>query len=362
MKVTILHLITVFFNDHLAHEKGCSPNTVASYGDCMRLFLTFLAERRQVHADDIDFAAVSDEDVLAFLDHLEQKRTCTAATRNQRLAALKTFYHFLAARVPPMMAVCQRITQIKAKRTSHRPVTGLLPEHMQALVNAPDPQRAAGARDQLLFLLFHNTGARVQELVDLTFDDLRLENPCHVLLTGKGRKQRIVPLWSATVEAILHYRSLRQPHHDSKRLFLNAHGQPITRFGVRHVVIKHAAALAKTSSAFAGLHATPHIFRHTTALHLVQAGVDIVAVKEILGHADIKTTSLYVQIDLNMKRKALDQCPAPTPNSTAATPQWQQPRVLEWLKALSKPGAPHYVKLPCPFPDVSPLAPPGNFT
>ena len=350
--------IKAFFHEYLARQKGCRPNTITSYADALRLFLTFIADRRQIHADDIDFTTLTDGEVLAFFEHLEQNRHCSVSTRNQRLAALKALFHYLAARQPDtMLGIARSIASIRAKRGPHKLITGLENRHMQALLDTTDPRQPAGARDRLLFLLFHNTGARVQELADLTFADLRLDAPAQVILTGKGRKQRVVPLWPETVQAARHHRSLLQPASDGEHIFRNAHGNPITRFGIRHIVSRHAAAAARTSPQFAAIRVTPHVFRHTTALHLVQAGVDIVSVKEILGHADIKTTSLYVQIDLDTKRKAIEQCPAPAINGSSVKPQWQKTGILQWLRTLASPvpTQPRYVKLSCPYaPDVHP--------
>lgn len=190
-------------------------------------------------------------------------------------------------------------------------------------------------------MLMYNTGARVQELVDLTLADLRLRAPTQVLLTGKGRKQRVVPLREETVEAIRHYGELRKAARiSSERFLINARVKPITRFGIGHLVTKHTRIAAASCPSLRVRNVTPHTFRHTTALHLIQAGVDIVTVREWLGHADIKATMQYLEINLEMKRQALEKCPPPDVNlPLPEQPKWPRSDILKFLNGLSRAAA-----------------------
>ena len=332
-------LVVGFFRNYLANQKGCSKNTIGSYSDCIRLLLVYSCERFQVSFDRLDLERIDDRLILDFLDHLEKERGNQAKTRNQRLGAIKTFFRFLALQDPALTAVCERICAIRPKRTDHKVIATLDRDEITEILAVRETDTLLGARDQALLMLLYNTGARVQELVDLDASDLRMQEPLQVLLTGKGRKQRIVPLYEETVAAILHYLTLREGAGiESQAVFLNARGKRITRFGIGHIVAKHAARAARTCPSLKGKKVTPHTFRHTIALHLIQSGSDISAVKEWLGHADINTSSLYVEINIEMKRKALDACPPPVSPHTDLPdkPLWHDPQISRFLQELSR--------------------------
>jgi site-specific recombinase XerD len=339
---TLGSLIVTFFRNYLANQKGYPKNTISSYSDCIRLLLSYACNHHKVTFDKLDLKQLTDQLILDFLDHLEMERGNKATTRNQRLGAIKSFYRFLALQDPTLTAVCERVCAISAKRTEHKVIATLEKDEVKEILATVTADTLFGARDQALLTLLYNTGARVQELVDLDVSDLRMEEPLQVLLTGKGRKQRIVPMYKETAAAIQHYLKLRgRAGIDSKALFLNASGLRITRFGIGYIVAKRAAQAARKSLSLRGKNITPHTFRHTTALHLIQSGVDITVVKEWLGHADLKTTSLYVDIDTEMKRKALKACPPPTAPQTAepAKPLWHDPDLLPFLQRLSRQAA-----------------------
>jgi len=340
MRATFGTLVVDFFRTYLANQKGASRNTIASYSDCIYLLITFCCEHFRITVDQLAIESIDDQVVLDFLDDLERERDHAPVTRNQRLDAIKSFFRFLAAHEPTLVAACERVCAISHKATETNVIEGLGHDQVHAIIEATDPATLNGARDRALFMLMYNTGARVQELVDLTLPDLRLEAPTQVLLTGKGRKQRIVPLWEQTVDALRHYCELRKADHvDSRRLFLNARGKPITRFGIGHVVTKYTR-IAVTGCPSLGLRTvTPHTFRHTTALHLIQAGVDIVTVKEWLGQADRKTTMENVENKIEMKRQALEKCPPPHLGPVPEQPKWQRNDILRFLHGLSRGDA-----------------------
>ena len=340
MKTTLGHLLVSFFRSHLAARRNCSPNTIASYSDCIRLLLQYACAQLHVHVDQLSLEDLTDQIILDFLDHLEQDRGNAATSRNQRLGAIKSFYRFLAQQEPLLLPVCERVGAIHAKETAHKLIPSLDAEQVQAILQAPDPDTAHGRRDRALLLMLYNTGARVQELCDLSVADLRREAPAQVLLTGKGRKQRLVPLWPETVQALEQYLHTRPPEQlQNPPLFLNSHGHRLSRFGVRHLVRRYAALAARRCPSLRQRQVTPHTFRHTTALHLLQSHADIVTVKDWLGHADIKTTSQYVEIDLNLKRQALDRCPPPSLLPGHQKPHWTAPEILSFLTQLSKRSA-----------------------
>jgi site-specific recombinase XerD len=337
MKITFSYLVTTFFTAHLSAELGLSPNTVASYSDCMKLLVNYLCERLAITPEAIEIQMISLERVLDFLDYIEKERGNATTTRNQRLAVVKTFFHFLARMVPELMHANERIQALKLKSIDHSPPPSLTVEEVHAILVCPDPGTLLGARDKALLQMMYNTGARVQELADITIADVRSKTPATVTVTGKGKKTRVIPLWEESVEILSRYLELRkQLGIDSEHLFLSSRGGPMTRFGIGGRVAVHAKAAIATCPSLQGRNVTPHTFRHTTALHLVEAGNDIFVVRDWLGHAHIKTSSQYVEISVERKREALDKMPPPDGGKPPETPQWKQPALMEFLMRCSR--------------------------
>ncbi len=340
--ITLGSIIVSFFRNHLANQRGFTLDTIKSYSDCVRLLMSYACEKLGVSFDKFRLEDINDQLILDFLDYLEQERGNKPETRNQRLGAIKTFFRFLALQEPTLAEVCERVCGIKAKKTEHKVIATLDDQEIKKILDTIETGTLQGARDQALLFMLYNTGARVQELVGLDFSDVRMEKPMQVLLTGKGRKQRVVPLWEETVTAIQHYREMREKAGiEHKAVFLNYRGKRITRFGIRHIVTKHVAAAAMNCPSLTGKNVTPHTFRHTLALHLIQSGSDITLVKEWLGHADIKTTSIYIEIDIEMKRKALEAYPSPVAPQTnePEAPLWHDTGVMKFLRDLSRKPA-----------------------
>ena len=346
MKATqyIARFVQRFFTQYLSAQRGLSPNTILSYRDSLKLLLQFAARQTAKPPDKLTLEDFDADLILAFLDHLEQTRGNCSQTRNNRLAALRSFFRYVAGQEPTVMERCKRICDIPLKRTAHPTIEYLEDEEVRALLESVDPNAPNGLRDYALLLFLYNTGARVQEAVDLERDDLRRQPPFQVKLTGKGRKQRLCPLWPETVSALETYLRHRDAQASSvPAVFVNARGEPITRFGIRYLVGQYASKAEKTCPSLKSKNVTPHSLRHTTAMHLLQAGNDITVVKDWLGHADVNTTHGYVEIDLEMKRKALQACQAPDVKASRRSPKWQTPKILQWLEELSK-AANDYVK------------------
>lgn len=337
MKITFSYLVTTFFTSHLSSELGLSPNTIASYSDCMKLLIQYICERLAIKPEAIDFQMLTPERVRDFLEAIEKDRGNATSTRNQRLMAIKSFFHFLARAVPELMHANERIQAIKSKSSEHHSPSSLSVVEVQAILANPDPSTLIGARDKALLQLMYNTGARVQELADITVADVRFDTPATVKVTGKGRKTRVIPLWEETAGVLAHYLALRKALGiDSAWLFLSSRGGPMTRFGIGRRVAIHAHAAMATCSSLQGRTITPHVFRHTTALHLIDAGNDIFVLKDWLGHAHIKTSSQYVEISVERKRKALERVPPPEGGKPPETPHWKQPKLLEFLTRCSR--------------------------
>ncbi len=337
MKITFSYLVTTFFTAHLGSELGLSPNTIASYSDCMKLLVNYLCKRLEIEPEALDIQMISPERVLDFLDVIEKDRGNATTTRNQRLAAIKAFFHFLARTVPELMHANERIQAIKIKSSEHHTPPSLTVMEVEAILACPDPETLMGARDKALLWLMYNTGARVQELADITINDVRFDAPSTVTVTGKGRKTRVIPLWERTVEILAHYLELRSNLGiDSAHLFLSARSGPMTRFGIGRRVAIHSRTASAACPSLKDRSITPHVFRHTTALHLIDAGNDIFVLKDWLGHAHIKTSSQYVEISVERKRKALEKMPPPDGRKIPETPQWKQPALMEFLTRCSR--------------------------
>jgi len=334
----IARLVQGFFHEYLAAQRGLSSNTILSYRDALKLLLRYVAGRTGKPVDKLVVEDFDEKVVVAFLAHLEADRGNCAQTRNNRLSTLRTFFRYVAHQEPTLLGQCQRICAIPNKRTEHKVIEYLEDHEIGALLEQVDQHSKNGARDYALLLFHYNTGARVQEVVDLNIDDLRLDAPSQVKLTGKGRKERLCPLWPETVAALRNYLEQREP--DTARIpsvFLNANGQPITRFGIRYIVRRYAAKAEKVCPSLKSKKISPHSVRHTTAMHLLQSGNDLSIVKDWMGHADMNTTHAYVEIDMNMKRKALEASQPPEVKaSKKKRGKWLDPGILKWLDDLSK--------------------------
>jgi integrase/recombinase XerD len=297
-------LVEEFFLDRLIRQRNSSPQTVAAYRDCFRLLFEFA---RDQWAKPTESLALTDLDaplVLAFLNHLEKDRNNSIRSRNARLAAVRSFLRFAALRNPEALAMIQRALAIPMKRCT-RPLVGFLSrEEVQAIINAPDPTTWAGQRDQVLLSTLYNTGARVSEARGIKIADVTLEGSPMVRLHGKGRKDRTVPIWPATAVQIRRW-LLRIDPAPGGPLFPAASGGPLTRSAITDRLKRATKAAVGKCASLVQRRVSPHTFRHTTAMHLLQSGVDITLIALWLGHESPVTTHIYVEADLKMKEEAL---------------------------------------------------------
>lgn len=335
--VSLQQLVQDYFEKHLAIERNASRNTVLAYRDALRLFLGHAAQRMGCAADQLDHTILDVDAVQSFLGWLEKHRKCGPRTRNQRLAAIKAFARYVASVAPEYLERCRRIRELASARFDQPEVEYLDDDEMVELVKA-----ATGGRDRALFLLMYNTGARVQEVVDLDVCDIRLDPVPIVTLEGKGRKQRTCPLWARTVDALEQW--LAQRGDAAGPLFLSAQRRRLSRSGVAYILRK-----LSTRADLSPRHATrvtPHVIRHTTAMHLLHAKVDITTIAAWLGHSQLATTHGYVEIDLRMKQKALAATSAALPELTQG--QFPEGDLLAWLAGLGRSR--RYVQSPPPMP------------
>lgn len=328
-------LLRGFFEDYLAAQRDVSQNTIYAYRDACKLFLRFAARHRGRQVIRLQLADLGADTVLAFLTYLESDRHNSAATRNCRLVAIHRFFAYVADQDPRHAELCRRVLDIPLKKTTSNSMTYLNQDEVKALLAAPSARHRLGLRDRALLTLLYNTGARATEIVQLNIDGLRLETPAQVRILGKGRKERVCPLWQETADALRAYLHQRadgtQP---DAPLFLNAHGKRITRFGVGTILKRNIAVAATTLASLAAKPVSPHTLRHTTALHLLQSGVELNVIKSWLGHVSITTTSEYIEIDMAMKRKAIERCPPLVPDPEGETRWHASKDIIQWLEDL----------------------------
>ena len=321
-----------FFHEWLGEQRNCSHHTILSYRDTWRLYLRFVATRRSRSVSALTFADLTADEVLAFLNHVETDRGDTIGTRNCRLAAIRSFYRFVTEREPLAAAQCAAVLRIPTKRGPHPAIEYLDSEEVTAILAQPDRSTLEGQRDHALLALLYNTGARIQEALGLCPRRVRFTPPAHVKLAGKGRKERICPLWPETTE-LLAALLKRQPRSDDEPLFVNRYGQPLGAAGVRYKLAEYVRGAAQELPSLQQKRVSPHTFRHTAGVQLVAAGVDITVIRSWLGHVSLDTTNHYARANIETKRRALELVDPSTRPS--APPRWKRnPDLLAWLDSL----------------------------
>lgn len=325
-------LLQTFFYQRLTEERNVSAHTIRSYRDAWRLFLRFVAERRHCRVAEITFQALDAAEVAAFLQHSEVERKVSIGTRNCRLAALRGFFSFAAECDPAFIEQCAGVLRIPVKKASQSVPAELQTHEIEAILAQPDRTQVQGQRDHALLWFLFNTGARIQEALNVRPVDIRFDAPSSVRLLGKGRKERICPLWPETVK-LLRALLQRQPRPDAESLFVNRYGAPLGASGVRFKLSQYVRSAAITTPTLVSKTISPHAFRHAAAVHLVAAGVDVTVIRSWLGHASLETTHHYAQANLSTKREALERL---QPQATKSrTPPWRrQADLLTWLESL----------------------------
>jgi integrase/recombinase XerD len=325
--------VTAFFTRHLPAERNASPHTIAAYRDTLKLLLRSLARTAHRDAAALRVEDLTPEHLLQFLTSLETTRHNSIRTRNARLAAIHSFVRYVLDSEPALAALGQRLLAVPFKKTV-RPVLGYLSERALAqLLAEVDRTTPAAERDYLLLALLYDTGARIQEILDVAPRDFRLVAPPFVRLRGKGQRERLCPLLPQTARLVTRYLATRHLDvTDRAPLLQNRRSDPLTRHGARYLLAKYVQRARAAHPSLFRDPVSPHTLRHTKAMHLLQAGVPLITIKDLLGHADVKSTEVYVQIDLEMKRDALASA------STLIAPSRRVRRpprdLIAWLEAL----------------------------
>ena len=327
--------MTGFLTHHLAAQRNLSANTIKAYRDTFTLLLRFCRDDRGMALEQLTLKQIDVPLVEAFVEHLAVERHASIRTQNHRLAALHSFFRYVQAEVPELLLQCQQILSIPLRRQPRLVVEYLSKDQLGAILAQPDLRTVSGRRDAVLLSVLYDTGARVQELIDLSAGDVRLDGVAQVRLVGKGRKARAVPLMEATVAILRDYlreSRLDRPERFDEPLFRNRQGRRLTRWGVRYILDKYAEAARQENPGFTQ-RVSPHTFRHTKGMHLLQSGVSLEIIRDFLGHEGVNTTQIYARANLEMKRKALQRVTSDTAFPDVSS--WQRDQtMLEWLRQL----------------------------
>jgi integrase/recombinase XerD len=332
--------LTKFFIDHLAGERAASPRTIASYRDAIKLLLIYFKTEERIPPEKLRLTDIDRPRVLRFLDWLQDERGCTAATRNQRLAVIKSFCRYTAVEQPDHLEHVTQILAIRQKKAPGPQLGHLTADEVKALLAQPGTATGRAVRDTVLLTLAYDTAARVQELCDLNVANVRTANPTIVTIHGKGSKTRYVPVMDPTARLLADYLDHLDPHPglgaNATPLFHGPHHSRLTRSGIAKLLARHVQALRAHDPDWArGLQVTTHTLRRTKAMHLIQAGVNLIYIRDLLGHADTSTTEIYARADAETKRKAIENAYEPLTPDTM--PDWtSDPSLISWLDSLGR--------------------------
>jgi len=316
-----------FLLEEVVKERNLTRNTQRSYRDSIRLLLQFLHDHHTIAPTRLTVEEVTSTIVRAFLAYIEEKRGNSVSTRNQRLAAIRSLFRFIARQVPELVDHASQIHAIPLRRSPFPTMAYLDKPEIDALLAAPDRRRPQGQRDYALLLFLYNTGARASEAAGLTGAAVTLDSPGYVRLLGKGRKTRTCPLWPHTCKVLRQLLGPRLGGPTDAPVFHNVRGSSITRFGIHTLVARTVVKVAKTMPSLREKRVSPHTIRHTTAVHLLRAGVEINTIRAWLGHVSLETTNRYAEVDLEMKAKALEAC-AVSSSDCDRNPTWRKDKDL----------------------------------
>jgi site-specific recombinase XerD len=331
----LLQMLESFFRDYLQRTRGASRHTVFAYRDSLKLYFSYLAEAKGGDIAKLRLEDITEASVLAFLDHLESHRRNGCSTRNSRLTAIRSLCRYLIRKDPTCAAEYALIVSISEKKAVKADIAYLEPSDVKLLLAQLNKEEPVGLRDYALIQFLYNTGVRVSEALSLRVDDLELGTPRQVRVEGKGRKTRVCPMWRDTT-ALLKAYITRWNLEPESRLFCNVRGRPLTRSGVAFILNQHFETAKKKYPVLRKKVLTPHVMRHSCACALLQSGVDLVTVRDLLGHESVRTTARYTKANLRTKRRALEEFWRTLDHlDSRQTAPWQpKPELLEFLASL----------------------------
>lgn len=329
--------ITGFLSQYLPGQRNLSTNTISSYRDTFKLFLVYCKSKTNLKIEKIGIADITRELLAGYLTWIEKDRHCGISTRNQRLAAFKSFFHYVAATAPEHLRQSQQILAVPMKKSPRTTMSFFSPEGLHLLLSQPDITTRKGRRDHAILVLLYDSAARVQELIDLTVRDIRLEQPATAALHGKGRKTRIIPISMKTASILERY--LKESGYlDGTAaldlpLFTNSRKSKLTRAGVAHILAKYVKSMSTRDWQYVPESVSPHSLRHSKAVHLLRSGVPLIYIRDFLGHVSVTTTEIYAKVDSEETRKALED--AYEVPSQEVVPDWEHDKsLLDWLSDL----------------------------
>lgn len=323
--------VTAFLTKYLAETRNLSPNTIASYRDAFVILLTFMSERYSINPEKLGVRDFSPERITEFLDYLEVDHGNSISTRNQRITAIHSFFRYVNTQNPEYMFLSQQILAIPEKKKEQKLVKHLETSQVKELLAVPDTHTHRGRRDQALLCLLYDSGCRVQELADIKVCDIRLTTPAQIKLIGKGKKTRVVPITQETKKIMSSYLAENQLEQYAKQdtpLFYNCHGDKLTRQGITYILKKYAEPLGFSDT-------SPHVLRHSKAMHMTEADINPIYIRDFLGHTDLKVTQIYSKTSVEMKRRALEKL-----KGTEIIPQkekkdWADDKnLMDWLYSI----------------------------
>lgn len=327
--------LTDFFSAYLIGQKNTSKNTIYAYKDTFKLLLKYCQDVKRIPIEHITVNLLTAELIKDFLSWLEQERKCSASTRNQRLAAIHSFFRYMQGEEPAGIYSFQHVISIPLKKTEKKLLEHLSPTVIKLILEQPDKSSAKGRRDLTLLSVLYDTGARVQELIDIKINDIRIDSPSVISLNGKGNKVRRIPLMKNTANLIQQYileNDLNKSWKNQYPLFINSQQNKLTKEGVAYIIDKYVN-MARIKLPTIATRVSPHVFRHSKAMHLLQAGVNLIFIRDYLGHVDLKTTEIYAKTDTEIKRKAIEN--AYPDLITDQLADWSKDKnLLTWLSEL----------------------------
>lgn len=332
------YYLTKYLTEYLPGQRNVSSNTLRSYRDVMKQLLLFLNEKHQLKPEKICISDITSDVIILYLEWLEINRKVSISTRNQRLAAIHSFIRYLQTEFPDILFESQKILGIPFKKVHKEPIGYLDQVCVQSLLKQPDTQTIRGLRDCAILVVLYDSAARIQELIDLKVNDVRLTKPTTLKLTGKGNKTRIIPLMDKTSDIIERYIARQHLDDNGKEqmpLFYNSRMMPFTRPGITYILQKYyKLAIQRDNSLPWKTKIHPHLLRHSKAVHMLEADVPLIYIRDYLGHVSIITTEIYLKTTNRLKREALEKT---YPQYEENIPPWSENKgLIEWLDGLCK--------------------------
>jgi len=327
-------MLSKFLSTYLTGQRNYSKNTVLSYRDAFKILLVYLKDEKGIAAEKITLNSFNGDLIIEFIMWLKESRKSSVSTCNQRLGAIHAFFDFVQGEMPEMLAVCQDVMHVKMMKAPQAAINYLSLDGIHALLSMPDTRFKSGRRDAMMLSLMYDTGARVQEIADMTVGDVRFTSPATVRLYGKGSKARIVPLLKQMEDLLqIYLKDLpQQPTQESTTpLFLNRANEPFTRSGITYILKKYANEARSTYPGLIPAKISPHCLRHSKAMHLLQGDVNLIYIRDFLGHTKVKTTEIYAKADSAAKRKAIEK--GSLLKNPVQFPSWKNPvQFPSWLE------------------------------